>query len=68
MGVFKAAIASFLILMGVLMIGLGLFNSMFINWPHDETGVALWTITLLLGCVLGASSIDLGIKLLNKEI
>jgi hypothetical protein len=68
MGVFKAAIASFIILMGVLMIGVGVFSEMFINFPHDETGVALWTITLLLGCVLGAASIELGIKLLNKEI
>jgi hypothetical protein len=68
MGVFKVAIASFLILVGVLMIGLGIFNSMFIDWSHDEIGVTLWTITLLLGCVLGAASIDFGIKLLNKEI
>jgi uncharacterized membrane protein len=68
MGVFKVAIASFLILIGILMIGLGIFNSMFIDWSHDEAGVTLWTMTLLLGCVLGAASIEFGIKLLNKEI
>jgi hypothetical protein len=68
MGVFKVAIASFIILMGVLMIGVGVFSEMFINWSHDEAGVTLWTMTLLLGCVLGAASIEFGIKLLNKEI
>jgi hypothetical protein len=68
MGVFKAAIAGFIIQAGILMIGLGIFNSMFIDWSHDEIGVTLWTMTLLLGCVLGAASLEFGIKLLNKEI
>jgi multisubunit Na+/H+ antiporter MnhG subunit len=68
MGIFKVAIASFLILMGVLMIGLGIFNNMFIDWSQDETGVTLWTMFLLLGCVLGGLSIDLGIRVLTREI
>jgi hypothetical protein len=68
MGIFKAAIASFLILMGVLMIGLGIFNNMFIDWSQDEAGVTLWTMSLLLGCVLGGLSIDLGIRVLTREI
>jgi hypothetical protein len=68
MGVFKVAVASFIMLMGVLMIGLGIFNNMFIDWPQDETGVTLWTMSLLLGCVLGGLSIDLGIRVLMREI
>jgi hypothetical protein len=68
MGVFKVAIASFLILVGVLMIGLGIFNNMFIDWSQDEAGVTLWTMSLLLGCVLGGFSIDVGIRVLTREI
>jgi hypothetical protein len=68
MGVFKVAIASFLITAGVLMIGLGIFNNMFIDWSQDETGVTLWTMSLLLGCVLGGFSIDVGIRVLTREI
>jgi hypothetical protein len=68
MGVFKVGVASFLILVGVLMIGLGIFNNMFIDWSQDETGVTLWTMSLLLGCVLGGFSIDLGLRVLTREI
>jgi hypothetical protein len=68
MGVFKVAIASFLILMGVLMIGVGVFSEMFINFPDDKTGATMWAITLLMGLGLGGLSIDLGIRVLNREI